>query len=218
METEITKQNIDNNVGYIYCRAKGGFNDALNQLYDCTLYAIKYNCHIILELSTYNSLEISKIFNFSNYPVIIHSTSKLKEITISNTEPSFYYPFIFLDTNNIFNFQIKFNKNEIYSKNTLLIHDSYGGGQYGINVLQKIKLTSYFINLFNEKYNKLPLNYNAIHFRYSDNVLYYEYNKIYPNTVKLAINSFIKSSPYIVYIASDNKEFLNYIKNKFNKF
>ena len=83
--------------------------------------------------------------------------------------------YLFIDTNNIGSlYKIRFDQTKTYSKNTLLIHDSVGGGDEGINVLQKIKLTSNFINLFNEKFNKLPLKYNAVHFRYSDNILFYK--------------------------------------------
>ena len=53
---------IINNEGYIYCRARGGLNDSLNQLYHCTLYAIKYKYSIILDFATYNSLEITKTY------------------------------------------------------------------------------------------------------------------------------------------------------------
>ena len=213
METQIN----NNDIGYIYCRAKGGLNDSLNQLYFCTLYAIKYKYNIILEFSLYNNLEISKVFDFTNYPVAIYPSSKLKELTILKTEPNFYLPYIFVDTNNIKSLlKVKFNKNKTYSKNILLIHDSDGCGLNAINVLNKIKLTPYFIDYFNEKFNKLPSEYNAIHFRCSDNLKFYKARGININNFKLAINDFIESSTYKVYIASDNKKYLDYINNKYN--
>jgi hypothetical protein len=215
METKIINPKIVNK--YIFCRARGGLNDALNQLYDCTLYAIKYNYHIILEFTYYNTIKVYEIFDFKNYPVVIYPPSKLKELNILDTEPKSYYPYIF---DNNYNkhclLRITFDKNKIYSNNTLLIHDHTGGGIKGINVLQKIKFTSYFINLFYNKVKELPLKYDALHFRHTDNNHHYKDKKIDPYKLRLSLNNFIESSPYKIYIASDNKDYINYVKNKFN--
>ena len=111
----ISPEIIYDEVGYIYCRARNGLNDSLNQLYLCTLYAIKHNYHIILEFSSYNSLEITKIFNFINYPVVIYPSSKLKQMKILRTEPEHYLPHIY---NKVYKPEqnIRFDQDKIYSK------------------------------------------------------------------------------------------------------
>lgn len=207
--------------GYIYCKALGGLNDSLNQLYKCLLYAVKYQKSIILELEMYKSSNFMDFFDFSNFNVQIYPISKLKEITFVKTEPDFYLDV--LKQNKIpkftkfcgwhYDYKIPiFDKNRKYSNDILLIHESCGGGNLSYDFFKKIKFTSSFLQILNEQFNTLPPIYDAIHIRYTDSkFLYDNFNEFYNKIIK-----FIESSPNKIYVASDSKNILENINSKYN--
>jgi hypothetical protein len=72
-----TKTSFD---GYILCRAHGGLNDAFNQLWICTEYALHHNRAIIFEMLGYSATDLSTLFDFSKYPVPIFFKDKLEKL------------------------------------------------------------------------------------------------------------------------------------------
>ena len=148
--------------GYILCRIPAGLNDAFNQLWICTQYAISHNRAIIFEMLYYSYTDLTTIFDFSMYPVPVFFKQKMEELKHLTTEPSDY------DYNSPHIKLLTFNKNKSYPSNILLIHQEFGGGNQSINVFRYLRLTNKCADLIKNTLKLLPPTYSAIHIRNTD--------------------------------------------------
>jgi hypothetical protein len=165
-------------MGYILCQAQGGINDIACQIWLCTDYAIKHNKQIILTHWSYFGSDLFDVFDFTNYPVKVYPITHIKTITYDALEPAGLEEYVKLlfDKNNNFGpiaSLIKdngnvFDKTRTYPDSTLLLHDSCGGGTDSVKFFKNIGFAEKFKMFFKEKTAGFPLEYNALHIRYTD--------------------------------------------------
>jgi hypothetical protein len=185
---------------YILCRCRSGLNDCLNQLWEVVSYAKKTGREVLLEMPTYQATDLSTVFDFSKFPVHIHTFTKPILDDFSKTgkiHPTHYKPFLDLLQGSPPD-PIRLDKEHEVSKDTLIIHDTTGGGHCGSLVFRYLKFQPDFIKQFYERYN-LPPVYDAIHVRNTD--LYFD-----PKTFDRIVSNFIQQAGQKpVYILSDDK-------------
>jgi hypothetical protein len=212
---------------YILLRCRTGLHDCLSALSVFTDYAIKYDRSIMLQFMMYKKTDLNEIFDFSNYPVkiILNSRQIINKIIIDNAtvKPHFYKNQL-LNPKNVqdkgvyigyflYNQRVDFDKNKDFPNVKLLVRDNGGSPTHDLSLLVKyIKLNDRFKkeihkNLF------YPIEYNAIHIRNTDcdieGLKYKEnYNKIC---------DFIETSTLNVFLASDDYNILNHLKQKYKE-
>jgi hypothetical protein len=196
---------------YILCRCRSGLNDCLNQLWKVTSVAKKMNREILFEMVSYNATDLNEVFDFSKFPVKVHTNIKEQINVFSNTKniyPKDYEPF--LKNTEIAPSEkicVYVDSGANVSKDTLLIHDSNGGGHDAQFVFQYLRFQPQFIQNFNQRYS-LPPVYSAIHVRNTD--LSADQSQMHSLVSNFLQNS--KQNP--VFIISDNEETVNeFIKN-----
>jgi hypothetical protein len=170
--------------GYIYLRASSGMNDNLTQLSKCTEYALKHNREIIFESPTYAASNLDNVFDFSKFPVRIHTNYKEMRHKLRNNpiEPPYYgrlgHPpqFKTFKNHKFVNAQnrpFEFDFSKSYPTNTVLVYASGGGGNISDNILKNIRLRPEVIEEYNNKMieYRIPEEYISIHLRATDKEL-----------------------------------------------
>jgi len=198
---------------YILCRCRSGLNDCLNQLWNVTSVAKKLNREILFEMITYSATDLSEIFDFSKFPVKVHTNIKDKINIFSNTKniyPKDYEPF--LENTEIAPSEkicIDVDSGANISKDTLIIHDSNGGGHNAQLIFRYLRFQPQFIQNFNKRYSLPPL-YNAIHVRNTDLTAD-------QSQMQLLVSNFLENSKQTpVFIVSDNEETVDNFVKKYN--
>jgi len=180
--------------GYILCRALGGINDAFNQLWICTEYALTYNRAIIFEMLHYSASDLSTLFDFSDYPVPVFFKDKLEELKHLKPEPPDY------NYNSCEFRTAAFNKNLYYSNNLILIHHMHGGGIKSINVFIYLRLMPKYATIINNTLKRLPQQYSAIHVRNTD-------IKVHDmDGFMQKVKEFIERENIPIFLATDSKQ------------
>jgi hypothetical protein len=198
---------------YILCRCRSGLNDCLNQLWNVTTVAKKLNRDILLDMVSYSATDLNEVFDFSKYPVKVYTNIKEQIIIFSNTKniyPKEYEPF--LENKEIIPSEkicVDIDSGSNVSKDTLLVHDSNGGGHNAQLVFRYLRFQPQFIQNFNQRYS-LPPVHNAIHVRNTD--LSADQTQMHTLVLNFLQNS--KQNP--VFIISDNQETVNEFVKKYN--
>ena len=188
----------------MFCKAFGGLNDALVQLWYCTGYAKSRRRAIILRFVEY-SADLTKVFDFSRYPVPI--TTDLSILDKMQIEPESYRtqlhdkPYIHAHPCSPVNY-CRLDLNTKCPVGTIPVHASAGGGA-GYKTLEHLSFTPELLKKFNELYADMPSVYSCIHIRNTDMVTTLDKHV---DTIK----AFIKTEP--VYICSDNAETIEWAK------
>jgi hypothetical protein len=184
---------------YILCRCRSGLNDCFNQLWYVLSYAKKTGREILFEMPSYQATDLSTVFDFSKFPVRIHTQTKPILDEFFKTDklyPISYKPFLNLSHGSPPE-PVVLNKELDISKDTLIVHDTTGGGHSGSLVFRYLKFQPDFIKQFYERYS-LPPVYDAIHVRNTD--LYFD-----SATFDSHVTKFIsQAAQKPVFILSDN--------------
>jgi hypothetical protein len=173
----------------------------------------------------YSKTNINNIFDFSSYPVkiITETYPILKHIynRPNRIEPAFYTNQLLIPKDvkdcglyigyYLNNKKINFNLNRSYPKIKLLVRDDGGSPSKNIRyILKYIKFTNEVKQKFREISFK-NMEYNAIHIRTTDtDIDSVKYKKNYNDIIKFIENSVLK-----VFLASDNKNILTDLKDKY---
>ena len=210
---------------YILLRCRTGLHDCLSSLSAITDYAIKNKRIILLEFMMYKKTNLNEIFDFSTYPVkvILNTKPILEKIIKTNgkIEPPRYksqllnpkdvidkgiYIGYFLN-----DIPVDFNRNKPFPNIKLLVRDNGGSPTFILyNLIKHIKLNNIFKKTIREKlFNSIE--YNAIHIRNTDCYTKPDkYNEMYD-----MICNFIENSRLNVFLASDDYNILNELKEKY---
>jgi hypothetical protein len=154
---------------YILCRCRSGLNDCFNQLWKVTLYAKRMNREILFEMPSYSASDLSKIFDFSKFPVPIHTNTNSyiqKFRSSGNVYPQSYINFL-QNKDECPSENIQMTDDIQVSKDTLIVHDSTGGGSSGNLIFRYLRFQPDFLKEFYNRYS-LPPVYDAIHVRNTD--------------------------------------------------
>lgn len=186
---------------YILCRCRSGLNDCLNQLWYVLSYAKQTNREILFEMPCYKAADLSKIFDFSKFPVKIHTKTRpfLDQFSgpQKNIHPIDYKSHLYLSQGPPPE-PICMDRTLDIPRDVLVVHDKMGGGHNAYLVFKYLKFQPEFIKKFYERYD-LPSVYDAIHVRNTD--LYFD-----PKTFDTIVSNFIQQAGQkAVYILSDDK-------------
>jgi hypothetical protein len=209
---------------YLVCYPKGGIADILYVTEKCLEYCIKYNRMLIIynvdswiegELTKYISFEHPNIYQgniieklrdlekLSIYPNKVKNLENLKSTYIHSPEPGYY---ISIDhTTNVYgNINLTLDYQEdvvVYCNNRTT---GLGGWLDKIH-LNHIKINKIVLELYNERILKLPKEYISLHIRNTD--------RLTNNLDDFLNNINTKIMNNCVFLASDNKKTIDYIKN-----
>ena len=208
---------------YVLCRPEGGLNDMFVQIAKCYEYCLRYGRTLLVDTNLNDSFKDDFSFYFKSESDILKINNyEIKDILyvlkscnaecypninyidhISNY--SSYYNNFISDENHL---PITFDFNNWYHE-TLLIHDACGGGIPNFILFDKLKISDYLKNIFNDRLSQVEnfcntKNYNAIHIRNTD--------------MKCSdIDNFINSLPNDhFFISTDDIYSLNKIKSLYN--
>lgn len=219
-----------NKRGFIYLKCRAGLNDNLCQLAICMEYAIHHRRSIILEMPTYKAANISKIFDFSKFPVPVYTNAAemLQKLSNSPVEPSYMKSLkhrIEYDGRNeetgIWHDKqgrpISFDTSKSYPANKVLIFAGGGGGSSSIDALEHMRFKPQIIKEYNDtlrKYN-IPEKYVSIHLRATDRKLQVN-NTVGHSDSLILIDEFIKKHyKENVFVAGDNPKLIEKLKKKY---
>jgi hypothetical protein len=219
-----------NKRGFIYLKCRAGLNDNLCQLATCMDYAIQHRRSIILEMPTYNAANISKVFDFSNFPVPVYTNAAemLKKLSNSPVEPSYMKSVTnridFSDRNEETGVwhdkqgrPVSFDLTKSYPSNKILIFAGGGGGSTSINALEHMRFKREFIKEYKEtliKHN-IPEKYVSIHLRATDRKLQVNDNMGHGDSL-IMIDDFIKKHyKENVFVAGDNPKLIEKLTKKY---
>lgn len=144
----------------------------------------------------YNSNEIYDIINqnnFSVHPNILENELYQYTASWDCDMKSFYYNKVDLNLN------LKLEYNE-----SLILHNSCGGGNCGIKILELLKLNSWLADEINNRYNRIEKPYTSIHIRNTD------YKTNYIEFFKQHYDQIRHDN---IFLATDSKEVLIYFTN-----
>ena len=217
---------------FIYLCARSGLNDCLVELSKIIPYAQKHKRSIILRMQSYDASNLSRIFDFSSFPVPIYTNyrERLAGFSRGAFEPRINPMKIGRGRRVVFNF------NKTYPREKVLLFSDGGGGD-GFPILQYVRFTPEFLKEFRAYREKLgiPHNYISMHLRATDRsitidnnirgITLAESNLIIktptaskdPKKASLEkIDRFIQAFPGVaVFAASDNPAFLASLRNKY---
>jgi hypothetical protein len=230
MQSTTRHKTRKNKRGFIYLKCRAGLNDNLCQLATCMDYAIQHRRSIILEMPTYGASNISKIFDFSNFPVPVYTNAVeiLQKLANAPVEPSYMKSLkhrieyhgrneetgIWHDRQGR---PVSFDLSKSYPANKVLIFAGGGGGSSSINALEHMRFKPQIIKEYKEtlqKYN-IPEKYVSIHLRATDRKL--QVNKTVGHSDSLImIDDFIKKHyKENVFIAGDNPKLIEKLAKKY---
>jgi len=231
MQSTTRNKTRKNKRGFIYLKCKAGLNDNLQQLATCMEYAIHHHRSIILEMSTYKATDISKIFDFSKFPVPVYTNTAemLKKLAHRKVEP----PYMKSVTNRI-DFDgrneetrmwhdkhgrpLFFDITKSYPTDTVLIYAGGGGGSSSIKALEHIRFKPELIKEYKETLlrNNIPEKYVSIHLRATDIKLQINGTVGYKESMT-AIDDFIKKHyTENVFVSGDNPKLIEKLSKKYS--
>ena len=208
-----------NQIKYLLCIPLGGFSDVLCQIEKCYIYCKKFNRKLIIDLDrSYYNINFDEYFYLSD-SCYLGCVENYKNILL---EKNTTFPKGFEDEN-LFNFKITYDKNIkkicLYStkepidfdfnydyKEKILIYNQWGYGSYDL-ILSILGFKQNILTDFIEKYNKIPKPYMGFQVRNTD------YKSDYKSLIKKNKNIIIENKYHNIFLATDDKECLNY----FNK-
>lgn len=225
---------------YLYLLAYGGLGDVISELVMCTEYAKKHKRSILFETHSYSSIDFKDVFDFSEYPVPIHTdTTKIQKLLRNNT----LEPPINVNNYNVRGFTnfvgdkpakkgtpnseyLAFDLEKDYPRDTILVRGCGGGtdDKNEIEFFRHVRLRPGIIQEYKSalKKFKIPEIYAAAHLRATDKPLAFTKNisgldKSHSNTIrKGGVDAFIKEmEPIPTYIASDNKHLIKKLDKKY---
>jgi hypothetical protein len=164
---------------YLICFPQAGINDMLSRITDCYNYCVKYNRILVID-SSHNWFEedIRDYINF-NSPIIYKG--ELNELYDKLNKETTYPPEFKGILNNRFNF--KWTSPEYYMYNNKCIDNKLScdyteivriyvacgdSTPIKINLLKISSFTNIVLDIFRERYNKLPKDYISVHIRNTD--------------------------------------------------
>jgi hypothetical protein len=230
MQSTTRNKTRKNKRGFIYLKCRAGLNDNLCQLANCMEYAIQHQRSIILEMPTYKATNISKIFDFSKFPVPVYTNAAemLKKMANAPVEPSYMKSLkhriefdgrdeetgIWHDKQGR---PVSFDLTKSYPANKVLIYAGGGGGSTSIKALEYMRLKPEIIKEYKEtlhKYN-VPEKYVSIHLRATDRKLQVNNNLGHEDSLKV-IDDFIKKHyKENVFVAGDNPKLIEKLTKKY---
>ena len=171
--------------GYILCRARGGFNNALNVLQLAVESARLTNRTLLIEFPIYKSTPLESIFDFSNFPcsVLPATPALLQQLYATNeildSEPPYYTKEYVLGPkevkwdHSIQRFAIdKQVPMAILTRSipstTLFIIDGCMNGTNGFLLFRNLKFQPSFLHLLKNRRAELPSSYKSLHIRDTD--------------------------------------------------
>ena len=234
MKSTTRNKTRKNKRGFIYLKCRAGLNDNLQQLATCMEYAIHHHRSIILEMSTYKATDISKIFDFSNFPVPVYTNTAemLKKLAHRKVEP----PYInsVMDKVDFHSFHTYKNQTRMwhdkhgrplffditkpYPTDTVLIYAGGGGGSSSIKALEHIRFKPELIKEYKETLlrKNIPEKYVSIHLRATDIKLQINGTVGYKDSMK-AIDDFIKKHyTENVFVSGDNPKLIEKLSKKYS--
>ena len=202
--------------GFILCIAKNGLTDFFSQIWLCTLYAKSIDRSIILMKTHYEGTSLFDLFDFSTYPVPIYELSKISAVIHTDVIPSECKQLLVYEGESIVsvkagpNFPI--DKTKTYEAGVLIVHCDSGimidRVTPTVEFLKNIRFTPKFIDFLSHGLSKLPGKYNSIQIRHTD----YRTNII---KILELLDGFINSTTEDLYVATDNSELVNSLKEKY---
>jgi hypothetical protein len=212
---------------YFVCFPKGGIADTFNVISNCLNYCIKYNRILIIYTNNQDWIHdsIEKYITFTHPNIYIGDMlAKIRELEktsiyprgltyIENLKSEYYNKinrgyYIYLDKNkedtddNLVYGHTDLTKN--YDENVVIYCNCWGN--VGKTILNYIKINKLVLDVYNKRMSKLSDNYISIHIRNTDIIT--ENLDEFLNS----INDKIVNNNYI-FLASDNKKTIDYIKN-----
>jgi hypothetical protein len=199
---------------YVYLIPKGGFNDILCVIYKALEYCKKYNRILLIDtVNSHYKINFSDYFYLKNYDTITN-INKIREICQS--VETAYPEGIKKDLINIVNGKYKLPfpysyhntefklPDEIRNEN-IIVHCTCGGGD-GYKLFENLEVKPIIRKICYERYNQLTKPYLCLQVRNTDYTC--DYEKLY-NENKNIIESY-----KCVYLATDDKNMINYFKSK----
>lgn len=217
--------NKDSKKKYVYLIPMGGFNDILTRIYLALDYCRQTNRVLLLDTrKTCYKICFDDYFYFKNIDVTVITDINTIETIFYDTTLSIYPDNIKdRDLNifylNVFNFKHSSGTIFMYDNTILnlptsninldiIVHVQAGIGtsQNGLIIFKSIYFKQNIIDHVKEQFSKLPLPYLSIHVRNTDYKC--DYIRLY-ETNKELIHSY-----NAIYIATDDKESLDFFKSK----
>lgn len=197
---------------YILCFPICGFNDIINHIYKCLIYAIQFNRLLVIDTtkSPFKD-DINNYFDISHQNIFSGNLSDFYELVSENNTFPKISKQLLINKDNFFpnglfkHIPLEIDLNKDYDE-TFIIYNNKGWGKNLIDFFDLFPLKSYIIDMYNERRNKLPRRYVSVHIRNTD----YKSNVEFFLTIHLET---IKKNT--VFLASDNLDTINYIKNRF---
>jgi hypothetical protein len=161
---------------YLICFIVDGFNDILSEIDRCYNYCLKYNRILVIDSSkNWFKEDIREYINFDSPIIYKGSNDELYEILNKNT----IYPEFLKDAIKRFN-PIRNTNNCSYYANRRLIDSNLNSdcsavtkvyieaGRSPHNILNICSFNPFVLNIFRERYDKLPKDYISVHIRNTD--------------------------------------------------
>jgi hypothetical protein len=220
--------------GYFLLRCRTGLADCIKILAYYTEYAIKHDRTILLEFMMYSATDLNDVFDFSDYPckIIVNPKSILEGLVNDNINvvPIFYKPQL-LDpkdlkqTDNpvgsgyiytLFNKRVLFPITNTFQDNILIVADICGAGIHNdFKYLANIKINNLIIDKFRFIRNNYSILYNSVHIRATDQFALYKDVSYKLNKVTNTYNEFIEKSNQNVFVATDDSNIINKLKDMY---
>ena len=201
---------------YVLCIPGGGFNDQLSQMELCYTYCKKFDRTLLI--NTKNSIygkSFHEYFSFHLPEVkIICDSGKISQIVRNRKLRKKFgnninnYGRSFLSFPSFSGYGQDFS-NEKEFPEEVLIHQG-GGKGYPTTLLRLLRFNGKILNRFSERYEKIKKPYLCLYIRNTDRQS--DFKKLYLENKDL-IDSYQN-----IYVATDNKDVLNYFKNEGLKF
>ena len=199
---------------YVLCIPNGGFNDQLSQMELCYIYCKKFNRTLLIETknSVYNK-SFHEYFSFHNPEIkIICNSDEIKLITKNRklriNKENNSYGRSFLTFSSFSGYDQDFSKERDF-KEDILVHQGCGKG-YPRTLLKLLRFDEKILSEFKERYEKMVKPYLSLYIRNTDRQS--DFKKLYQENKDL-IDGYQN-----IYVATDNKDVLNYFKKEGIKF
>ena len=205
---------------YVYLIPRGGFNDILTRIYVALDYCRKTNRVLLLDTrKTCYKMCFDDYFYFKNIDVTVITDINTIETIFSDTTLSIYpdnikdrdlklFNFKHLSGNAYLNDNIILNLPRTDTISDIIVHVQAGihAPETSLIIFKSIYFKQNIIDHVKEQFSKLPSPYLSIHVRNTDYKC--DYIRLY-ETNKELIHSY-----NAIYIATDDKESLEFFKSK----
>lgn len=204
----------------LLCRPEGGLNDMLCQIQKCYKYAKRWKRVLIIDTNYAgaNSFKdkFSKYFHTNDSDVYLDA-DKFETLELMQVHPSFLQGRVntyraewstgdddFIDTQSKKPLKLSFKSDH---PEQLLVHHGAGGGEKSVRAFSWLKLNTNLLDEITWRIKRIGEMYTGIHIRHTD------YKTDYQNRVL----TLAKTITGPVYIASDNRDVINFCSNVFGK-